>query len=123
MKAQFRRQLFGMSIAARQAFIMSFFLHDIELALIRMKAFIFCESDVFYQTDIKIASRKSNPFIRTCEVEYKLIANIPTIRIKIRLSQNIRLLVGVCEAENVCYRFIENNLKPTAITLINFCIV
>jgi hypothetical protein len=122
MKVQFRRQLFAMSIAARQTLIVSFLLRDLELALIRIKSFIFCESDAFYQTDLTIAARKSNPFLRTCEVVYKLVANIPTVKIRIRLPQNVRLIFEVCEAELVCRRFIENNLSSTVITLLNFCI-
>jgi hypothetical protein len=122
MKAQFIRQIFGMSIAARQTFITNFLLSDIEQALVRIKAFIFCESDIFYQSDIRIASRKHNPFLRTCEIQYKLVNNIPRVSVRIKLAHCIRLLFGVCEAEDQCEKFIKNYLLSTPIVLTNFCI-
>lgn len=123
MKAAIIRQLFGMSINARETFILNFLLSDIELALIRIKSFIFCESDVFYQTDLRIAARKRNPFLRTCEIQYKLMVNIPCVSIKIRLPANVRLLFGVGEAEDRCKRFIVNYLLATPIALLTFCIL
>jgi hypothetical protein len=122
MKSQFTRQLVGMTIAARQTFITNFLLSDIEQALIRIKEFIFCESDIFYQSDIRIASRKHNPFLRTCEIQYKLVNNIPRVSIGIRIPSTLKLLFSVYDAEYQCERFAKNYLLSTPVVLTNFCI-